>query len=351
MSANVLILHTGGTIGMKNSPDGYHTESGYLLDYIKKIHYFQDATLPNCTLIEPNPLLDSANISAKDWNTLARLLIEHYDNYDAFLVLHGTDTMAFSVSSLSFMLQNFNKPVIFTGSQVPLAEGRSDAYSNLITSLTLLNRYQKRLSGVFLYFNGELLLGTRCTKISSEHYRAFASPNFPILGTSNIHFDLNWGLLEKTQQDVSSTSSAPHSTQPSFIELNTDIAIGLLKLYPGFNAHWLETAINSGINGLILEGFGSGNIPNHESSLITLFEKAQSQEFPIMVVSQCLQGAVNLSLYKTGSSLKKQGAISGYDITTEAAYVKLLMGLSQKLEWCSLKTWLQTPIKSEMTLF
>lgn len=341
---------------MKKSTDGYHPKPGYLLDHIKKIPYFQDTELPQYTIIESKPLLDSANISANNWNGLANLLIEHYDNYDAFLVLHGTDTMAFSTSALSFMLQNFNKAIIFTGSQIPLAESRNDAYNNLVTSLMLLNSYHKRLNGVFLCFDGELLLGTRCTKVSTEHYRAFASPNFPTLGTSNIHFDISWNLIEKTQQDISSASNLTskskeiQSSQPSFIPLNPDMTIGILKLYPGFNSDWLEAAISSGINGLILEGFGSGNIPDNEDSLIKLFEKVQLQEFPIIVVSQCLYGSVDLSLYKTGNTLKKQGAISGYDITTEAAYVKLLMGLSQRLKGQTLSKWLQIPIRSEMTL-
>lgn len=339
--ANVLVLYTGGTIGMCPSEQGYQPVPGYLGQRIAGSPQFTGHDLPTFDLIECSPLLDSANMQHSDWNAMTETLAERYEHYDGFVILHGTDTMAFSASALSFMLEGLNKAVIFTGSQIPLAENRSDAQENLLATLMLLNRYHDRLKGVFLYFNHELMLGNRCTKISADSYQAFSSPNFPPIAKVGIHMNVHWELIEQLDRHSGS------DLKPQYIQ---DSRVGVLKLFPGFDAQWIAPLLNEELDGLILECYGAGNAPGQNTALINALSQAATAGIIIVAVTQPLYGTADLSLYATGQALEKAGVISGYDMTTEAAFTKLKYVLSKEQDAEAIRNQMSTPIRTELTV-
>ncbi|WP_299203045.1 asparaginase [uncultured Amphritea sp.] len=314
MKKHILILHTGGTIGMCSSAQGYVPDDGFKALLSTRLQLQQSAAsthpLPDYELIEFEQLIDSSNLMPADWSKIGQMLIERWNDYDGFIVLHGTDTMAYTASALSFILQGIDKPVIITGSQIPLSELRNDALDNLVTSLILAGNFA--IPEVCIYFNGRLLRGNRSRKVKSSELNAFDSPNFAWLGQVGIHIELQYELLLK--------QGTPHFTLPQF---NPD-AVVMAQVYPGISARVIDALLDSDqVRALILQSYGVGNPPDKNQALIASLERASDRGVVILNTTQCYQGSVYQGAYATGETLNRIGVIPGSDLTLEAAFTKL----------------------------
>ncbi len=330
------MVYTGGTIGMKQVGGLYRPVAGYLAERLALSSDFLSPALPAFVLHEYEPLLDSANMRPYNWQLVAEDIAENYHAYDGFVVLHGTDTMAYTASALSFMLENLGKPVILTGSQIPLAELRSDARENLITSLLLAA--DPRIAEVCLYLNGSLLRGNRSTKVSSSGFDAFASPNFPPLGRVGVDLALETALLRQK-------GAGPLRVQPL-----GDAQIAALRLFPGVTADILRNFLLEPIQGLVLETYGAGNAPADDPALLAVLERAGARGVVIVNCTQCLQGRVEMGDYATGSALQGVGVVSGFDLTIEAALTKLLYLFSKGLAPEAVREAMGQNLRGELTL-
>jgi len=335
----IFIAYTGGTIGMKQTEEGYVPSSGYLQQLMAEIPAFQADDVPDYDVYEFDPLLDSANMTPDDWGHLARVIREHYRSYDGFLVVHGTDTMAFTASALSFMLHPLDKPIVLTGSQIPLAESRNDAQGNLLTALQLLGTYADRLPGVYLYFDDALLRGNRATKVNADAFAAFASPNFPPVGTVGINADITWPLVPPVPDDDVLPSVAPLGRA----------TVAAFRLFPGLKAEYLETVLAPPVQGVVLECFGSGNAPSNNEQFLSALRRATERGVVIVDVTQTLRGTADLNLYATGRALREAGVVSGYDMTSEAALSKLYYLLDQEEDPGEVRRLMQQNLRGELT--
>ncbi|MBQ6385179.1 MAG: asparaginase [Lachnospiraceae bacterium] len=306
----VLILYTGGTIGMATTGRGYAPQKRQFHELLKGMPELYTEGMPKWEIQDMDPLLDSSNIAVDEWNAIGRQVAQAYDRYDGFVILHGTDTMAYTASALSFMLEGCGKPVILTGSQIPLCEIRSDGRDNLVSSILLAA--DDRIHEVCLYFGGKLLRGNRAMKYSADGLTAFRSPNYPVLAEAGIEMQFRDGALLPPEEGKRFTF------QPF-----RKIPIGVIKVFPGIQFSLFEPILTENLKGLVIETFGTGNIPGAESALIPLIRKAGENGTILVVCSQCPQGKVRLGTYETSSSLLDAGAVSGSDLTTEAAVAKL----------------------------
>lgn len=333
----ILVLYTGGTVGMKNTGSGYAPVPGYLPEEMRSIGDLSRAEMPAWDIFEFSPLLDSSDISAAEWNAIAEKIVENYSSYAGFVILHGTDTMAYTASALSFMLEGLDKPVVLTGSQIPLGEVRSDARDNLITSMIIAAEGVVR--EVCLYFGGRLLRGNRATKVSADRLVAFDSPNYPILAQAGIEIRYNRDSLrgvEKTDEKL---------TLHRFL----DVPIGVLKVFPGIQFGLFKSMITEKLSGVVLETFGAGNIPRGGDTLIPIIESAFRAGAVIVVCSQCPAGRVSLGTYASSAALKRAGAVSGADMTTEAAVAKLYSLFSRGLRVEEIKEKMEKNLVGELT--
>lgn len=332
---NVLIIYTGGTIGMTRTENGYAPQSGQFRRAMEAIPDLYAEQMPRWDMLEMDPLLDSSNMTVREWNKIAQLVADHYDAYDGFVVLHGTDTMAYTASALSFMLEGLAKPVILTGSQIPMCEIRSDGRDNLITSLLIAGAGE--VHEVCLYFGGKLLRGNRATKFSADGLIAFLSPNYPSLADAGITIRYNEiALLPKPKGALK-------------LQLLENIPIGVLKVFPGIQFSLFEQIMTERLRGIVIETFGAGNIPGDGGALLPIIEKAFHNGTVLTVCSQCPQGAVALGAYETLNALKRAGAVSGLDMTTEAAVAKLYYLFSCGYEKERVKTLMEQDLRGEMT--
>lgn len=306
---SILIINTGGTLGMRQSDQGYIPEANYLSERLKSQPEFQHPDMPTFTIKEYQPLLDSSDMTPDHWNQIAQDITQHYDQYDGFLILHGTDTMAYTASALSFMLENLKKPVVLTGSQVPLAEVHTDARENLINAILLASRYT--IPEVCIFFNNQLFRGNRCQKVNANSFDAFASPNFPPLAKIGIAIELNTANLLK-----------PTSNKLNLQTVNSD-SILHLRLYPGFSLKLLKEIVLTQPKAIILDTYGIGNAPLN-LAFQEILQNALNNNILIINHSQCFRASVNMKSYATGRSLLKLGVLSGHDMTGEAIYCKLL---------------------------
>ena len=319
MSSKVLLIYTGGTIGMVKSPNA---ASLYPIDFNNLLDNISELELLNCKIqiISLETPIDSSNINTFHWVEIAGLIEENYKYYDGFVVLHGTDTMSYSASALSFMLENLQKPVIFTGSQLPIGDLRTDAKEDLITSVQLASLKKDEIpviKEVCLYFEYKLFRGNRSTKINADHFKAFASKNFPPLATSGVRINLRSDLL---------LNPAVNSDLLVHKDLSTDVA--LLKLFPGIQQTIISSILDTeNLKGVVLETYGSGNAPTAKWFL-DLIEKAILNGIYIVNVTQCSGGKVEMGHYATSAKMQSLGVISASDMTTEAAITKMMFLLS-----------------------
>lgn len=336
MKNRVLIIYTGGTIGMTRMENGYAPQSGQFRLAMEAIPDLYAPQMPEWDMVEMEPLLDSSNMTLHEWNKIARLIADHYDVYDGFVVLHGTDTMAYTASALSFMLENLDKPVVLTGSQIPMCEIRSDGRDNLITSILIAGG--GRVHEVCLYFGGKLLRGNRATKYSADGLIAFISPNYPFLAEAGITIRYNEAVLRQRQQGGLR------------LQLLENVPIGVLKVFPGIQFELFESIMTEKLRGIVIETFGAGNIPGDGGALLPIIRKAFQNGTVLTVCSQCPQGAVSLGTYETSSALKKAGAVSGFDMTTEASVAKLYYLFSKGCDKESVKSLMEQDLRGEITL-
>ena len=325
MRKHIYVAYTGGTIGMKPSKNGFVPAAGYLTDTLKKMPEFHRSEMPAFTIHEYSNLLDSSDMSPADWQLIADDIDKNYDDYDGFIILHGTDTMAYTASALSFMLENLAKPVIVTGSQIPLAELRSDGQTNLLNSLYIAANYP--IPEVSLFFSNKLLRGNRARKVDADGFDAFDSPNFPALIKAGINIEINHDVVNPNRlkldhisrkQSVPRLRVSPVTSQP----------IGLVSLYPGISADVVKNIIQQPVNALILLSYGVGNAPQNKA-LLQQLKQAQDNEIIVINCTQCFRGKVNMSGYANGHTLQDMGLVSGQDMTPEATLAKLHYLLSK----------------------
>jgi L-asparaginase len=321
---NILLIYTGGTIGMEETTSGYKPKKGYLEQQLKQIldlHPKYHSVISNYHVIEYNPLLDSSNMSPKDWNKMMNTILTNHSKYDAFVIVHGTDTMAYSASALSFGLENLSKPVIFTGSQIPLARVRNDGINNLLCSMILASNYN--VPEVMLVFANEIIRGNRSKKISSNKLQAFTSPNYPNLGA--------FGYSQKVIFHKGNIDMPNSHGFFNVIPYNEDNKVSVMFLTPGVDFDSFKEMIlsNYKIKGVILQTFGIGDGPTGNPDFIELLQFLKTRNITVVNVSQCIEGRVDQGDYATGSLLQKNNVISGQDMTLEAAYCKLLFLLSK----------------------
>jgi len=334
MKKRVLIINTGGTISSVKTAQGYEPSSGYVAFALAQIPILNHKDMPEYSIKEYHPLLDSSNMTVNDWNRIARDIADEYDHYDGFVVFHGTDTMAYTASALSFMLEHLGKAVIITGSQIPLSEVRNDAVDNVITSLWLCAH--QPIHEVCIYFNQQLLRGNRAQKISSQQFNAFDSPNYPHLASIGIDIHLHQHLLLRVPQEPFHLQTI----EPQFI--------ANFRLFPGFATDVLAFILNQPLRGLILETYGAGNAQNNDSRFLNLLKDACARGVIIINCTQCQQGRVEMNQYATGHTLKQAGLISGHDMTPEAAHCKLLYLLSKNLDIPRIKKLMEKNLCGEL---
>jgi L-asparaginase len=330
----IYIAYTGGTIGMKPSKDGFIPVAGYLSKTIANMPEFYHQQMPDFEIHEYEPLIDSANVSPSVWQDLAQDIQARYHDFDGFIILHGTDTMAYTASALSFVFENLSKPVIVTGSQIPLSQLRSDARANLLNSLYIAAHHP--INEVCVFFNNQLFRGNRATKQHADGFSAFVSPNCPVLLEAGIEIKNIAGITQKavnTRLRITDIRAHP---------------IAILPLFPGLDWQILESLLKSPLKALVLLTYGVGNAQQDEQ-LLTILKEATDRGILIVNCSQCLKGSVNMEGYATGNALREAGVISGLDMTTETVVAKLYYLLSQELPTKVIRELLGTNLRGELT--
>jgi L-asparaginase len=335
----ILIIYTGGTIGMMSDP---RTKALVPINFEQIMENVPELERLNCRIMVHSfeDIIDSSNMNPAVWSHLAGLIQKHYHEVDGFVVLHGSDTMAYSASALSFMLENLAKPVIFTGSQLPISAIRTDAKENLMTAIELAKAKKNdkvRVPEVCIYFDYKLFRGNRAFKYNSSKFEAFRSPNYPVLAESGVHlrFSIN-DIRQPGQEEL-----IVHK------ELMSDVAV--LKLYPGISPKVVENIVTSDVRGIVMETFGAGNTTT-DQWFIDLLKGAIDSGKVIVDISQCKVGTVELGRYETSKQLKDIGVANGYDMTFEAAVTKTMYLLSQYEDPAEVKKWMETDMRGELTV-
>lgn len=290
-----------------------------------------------------DPLIDSSDISISDWVKMAQTVYDNYNDYDGFVILHGTDTMAYSASALSFMFEDLNKPVILTGSQLPIGVLRSDARENLLTAIEIAAEQDADgdalVPEVCIFFEDKLMRGNRCTKRNAEHFSAFKSYNYPSLAKAGVHITYNIHLVHYNN---------PRATLKLHTRMDCNVAV--LKLFPGITETFVHSFLHTpGLRGVVLETYGAGNAPSREW-LYRELKEAVDRGIIIVNKTQCLTGSVNMELYAVARNLVKAGVLSGRDITTEALLTKMMLLLGEEMEIAEVKALLDKSICGEVTI-
>jgi len=334
----IFIIYTGGTIGMVQDESGTFVPFDFeliknnlpdlsRLDYQLTVHSF-------------NPIIDSSNMTPEIWIEMAQIIKDNYDNYDGFVILHGSDTMAFSASILSFLLEGLQKPVIFSGSQLPIGEIRTDARENMMTALEIASAKHNGKSivqEVCILFDNKLFRGNRSFKYNSAKFEAFRSPNYPVLVEAGIHLKYNFDALM-------------NNSDKEFICHNQlDNRVAVLKLFPGISASTIKSILDADVRSIVMETFGSGNTTTEQWFLDLLSDAIKSGK-NILNISQCSVGSVELGRYETSQGLKAMGVLNGYDLTFEAAVTKLMYLQGELADQDAVAYWVEKDIRGELTI-
>ncbi|PBQ34710.1 L-asparaginase 1 [Sphingobacteriaceae bacterium] len=337
--SSVLLIYTGGTIGMMQDARTGELKPFDFKSLTEQIPELTKFDIDLSSISFKNPI-DSSNMHPEVWIELAKIIEKNYSKYDGFVVLHGSDTMSFTASALSFMLENLNKPVVLTGSQLPIGIIRTDGKENLITAIEIAGTKEKGKSivtEVCVYFEYKLYRGNRTFKYNSAHFDAFKSPNYPALAEAGVTISYNKPALLKS------------ASKPLKIHTTLDNDIAVLKLFPGISKKITSAILNTkGIKAIILETFGAGNATTQDWFVEEL-EKAIARGIIILNITQCSEGRVIQGMYETSSQLKKLGVIGGSDLTFESAVTKLMFLLGQKLKPAQLKKMLQADLRGELS--
>jgi len=341
--ASLLLIYTGGTIGMKQDPEDQTLKpfdfSG-ILDEVPELGKFA-LRIDAYTF---DPLIDSSDVEPSTWVKLARVIRDAYDDYDGFIVLHGTDTMAYSASTLSFMLKDLGKPVVFTGSQLPIGVPRTDGKENLISAVEIAASRDEKgrpmVPEVCIYFDSHLMRGNRATKVSSENFNAFLSPNYPDLAEAGIEIRYNTRYIRHLPEGP---------LPPLTIRDRLDTRVSILKIHPGITPKVVRYFLLSPeTRAVILETYGSGNAPT-QPWFLSIVAEADRMGKILVNVTQCQTGSVNMHIYANGKRLEEAGVVSGYDSTTEAALGKLFVLLGLHADNASVKALLHADLCGEIT--
>ena len=341
-SSSILIIYTGGTIGMMENP-----ETGVLENFdwrtfkqfvpeLKRFHI----NIDSCAFRSP---IDSSDMEPQHWVEIARTIADNYDRYNGFVLLHGTDTMAYTASALSFMLEDLQKPVIITGSQLPIGQLRTDGKENLLTSIEIASAKDEdgnpMVPEVCIFFQNQLLRGNRTTKINTEGFNAFRSYNYPILAKAGIHIHYSNHLIRKVREQL---PLKPH------YDLDSNVVI--LTLFPGIRKEIVDSIFSiKGLRGVILKTFGSGNAPRSQW-LLQALRRITAEGVIVVNVSQCSTGSVEMQRYETGMQLLQLGIINGYDATIEATLTKLMFLLGQNYSYDTIVRYMGESISGEITV-
>ncbi len=337
------MIYTGGTIGMRQDPVDLTLKPfdfSQILEEVPELKKFA-FRIDSYTF---DPLIDSSDVEPSFWQSLASLIRKRYDEYDGFVVLHGTDTMAYSASALSFMLENLTKPVVLTGSQLPIGVPRTDGKENLISAVEIASAKDPeghaRVPEVCIFFNSKLLRGNRCVKVSSEDFSAFRSPDCPPLAEAGISIRYNDGIIRKPLD----------WNEPLRISTTLDTRVSVLKVHPGITPQVMKYFLcGQDIRAAILETYGSGNAPSRQWFL-DIIKEASEMGKVLMNVTQCLSGTVNMDIYATGKALEKAGVVSGADITTESALAKLFYLMGKTSDNGQVKARLGDNLRGEISM-
>lgn len=338
--AAVLIIYTGGTIGMVENPvSGSLTpfDFTHILEQVPELKSF-NYQIDTLTF---DPVIDSSDIQPEIWIRLAKIIQEKYDQYDGFVILHGTDTMSFTASALSFMLENQYKSVILTGSQLPIGKIRTDGKENLISSIEIAASTRNGISlvpEVCIYFENQLFRGNRTTKFNAEYFDAFQSANYPVLAKAGIEIKYNYTAIHY-----------PTAVHPLKIHTRLETGIAILKIFPGISLEVVRAVLSAkGLKALIIETFGSGNAPTHPE-FIRMLKQANEDGILLLNVTQCNAGSVSMGRYETSAQLIEAGVISAYDSTTEAAVTKLMFVLGKTNDPLEIRKLMECSISGEIT--
>jgi L-asparaginase len=338
---NILMIYTGGTIGMIRD---YKSGALRSFDFSHLKSKIPELNLLDCHIenISFDTPIDSSDMNSENWVQIVEIIEENYNDFDGFVVLTGTDTMSYTASAISFMLEYLQKPVVFTGSQLPIGDLRTDAKENLITATqiaTLQENGKPKISEVCLYFEYKLYRANRTTKISSEQFEAFDSPNYPSLAESGVHLNIKKESLYKPQKNENEL----------IVRKNINANVVILKLFPGITRQIVEHILNiPELQGVILESYGSGNAPT-EDWFIDLLDKTLKKEIPVVNVTQCIIGKVTMGYYDTSVRLLDIGIISGKDITTESAIAKMKYLIGEGVSFEDFRKYFEIPLRGEMS--
>ncbi len=341
-SANILIIYTGGTIGMIENRHTGALESYDFAHVRRWIPELEDFDY-NIHSYAFNPPIDSSDMEPSNWQAIVKVIADNYDNYDGFVVLHGTDTMSYTASALSFMLQGLTKPVILTGSQLPISMLRTDGRENLLTSIEIAAAKDAEgnamVPEVCVFFENRLLRGNRTTKINAEGFNAFRSYNFPWLAHAGIHIKYNHAIIRRPQKG--------NVFKPHYV---MDSNVVVITLFPGIRREIISSIVNiPGLRAVVLRTYGSGNAPQ-KKWLIELLKEAEAKGIIVVNVTQCSEGSIEMSRYRTGLQLLETGVVNGHDATVESTITKLMFLVGHNLSNERIRQLMDCDLRGEITI-